>query len=262
MGSEFAYKIGDTVGLYKINKSLPKRPILCYSVLVMKKPVFSLYFVLILSLFVVATPAFADDSQTVASVGASTSVEIAPAILPTNPFYFAKEITREVRRFFTFGKVAKAKYELEVADEKAAELRELTKLAPGNVTGIKRALENYNENVELLKSRIEVIESTSTESESVDELLSTFAEKAAVHVQILQGIEKADGAIREEAVRSLETVDAAVIDATIKLDAPENVEARLAPVLEAKETFTEQAPVTEDQAILSTQITPLPILVR
>lgn len=222
----------------------------------MKKRAFSLYFGLIFSLFAVATPVFADDSQVATVVNTPASAEIAPAILPTNPFYFAKEITREVRRFFTFGKIAKAKYELEVADEKAAELRELTKLAPENVTGIKRALENYNQNVELLKSRIEVIETRSTESSSVDELLSTFAEKAAMHVQILSDIEKTD-AIREDAVRSLETVDAAVVNATIKLDAPENVDNRLMPVLEAKETITAQTPVTEGEATLSAQITPL-----
>ena len=65
-------------------------------------------------------------------------------LLPSNPFYFLKEWGRGVRKFFIANAVRKAELELEIVNEKAAELEKLAAIAPNNKTGIAGALNNYS----------------------------------------------------------------------------------------------------------------------
>jgi CHASE3 domain sensor protein len=86
----------------------------------------------------------------------SESVEVADedaGILPTSPWYFLKEWRRGFVKFFKFSAEAKAEYELEIADEKALELRAVEQKDPNDEEAIVAALNNYVEAKELLEAR-------------------------------------------------------------------------------------------------------------
>src|SRR3989338_8115513 len=92
-------------------------------------------------------------NSAVAHEGESTVEEITtadlgvenPGLLPTNPFYFFKEWGRGIKMFFTFNKVSKAGYELEITNQKAAELKKVQEVEPNDIEALNKALDNYNE---------------------------------------------------------------------------------------------------------------------
>ena len=67
-----------------------------------------------------------------------------PGLLPSNPFYFFKQWSRDLKRTFTFSTLKKVELELEILDEKAAELGKLLELSPENSAVIDEAVLNYN----------------------------------------------------------------------------------------------------------------------
>ena len=184
--------------------------------------------------FAVVTFARADDTAVSASaqtsVQASADARDVPVILPTNPFYFAKEFARGVRLFFTFGKVKKAEYQLEVADQKALEVKEVEKLNPENTTAISKALENYQSNVADLKVRIESIQATATDP-NVSKLLDNLTDQAIRHAELFDNL-KTNDSIKASVQEAESTVDATVT-AAARLDTPEAAQARIQKVIEA-----------------------------
>lgn len=190
-----------------------------------------------------ATPARA---ETQAQASAQVSVaEEAPVILPTNPFYFTKELVRDVRRFFTFGKVNKAAYELKVADEKALEVRELEKISPKDSAALNKAIQNYNDDIARLKVRLESISETSADAR-VDKLLDTLAGQTLRHVELL-GELKDNTAITQSLEEAESSVRDTVTSAAIRLDTPEKIEVRLEKALEAQQT---ESAIEQTKAIL------------
>ena len=93
-----------------------------------------------------------------------------PGLLPTNPFYFLKEWRRSIRSLFAFNLVSKAELELLAVNQKAAELKQVQQNLPDDERGVNRALENYQESQERLKSRLETLKETS-QNPQIDKLL-------------------------------------------------------------------------------------------
>ncbi len=225
----------------------------------MKKVSHFLYFSLIL-LLISAFYGVSEVQAQTTQANTAIAIEEKPAILPTNPFYFAKELVRDVRRLFTFGKVNKAEYELQIVDEKALELAETEKLNPKNTTAIKKALENYNENISLLKTRINLIAETS-ENPNVDKLLDTFTKQSVRHAEILEDVADNEAA-RDAATLAEESVASVLIDASVKLDSPEKSEARLMQAIELKEEATAQDLEAKTDATIAVPITISPEGIR
>jgi len=112
-----------------------------------------------------------------------------PGLLPTNPFYFLKEFTRGVRRVFTFNSVKKTELELQIANQKAAELKKVQEARPDDAEAITEALENYQEAQTRLSSRLELLKETS-QNPNIDRLLSDLTERTVKHANIIDGISK------------------------------------------------------------------------
>ena len=109
--------------------------------------------------------------------------------LPTSRWYFFKEWGRGIRRVFTFNAVAKAELELKIANEKAAEVAKVKELNPDDESGIAKALENYKQNQERLKTRLENLKETS-QNPNVDRLLENLAESTVKHEKLFTEISK------------------------------------------------------------------------
>lgn len=110
-----------------------------------------------------------------------------PGILPTNPFYFLKEWRRGISRFFTTNPIAKAGLELNVLNEKAAEVLKVKETLPDNLQAIKNAIENYQKAQQRLKLRLESLKEP-PRNPNVDKLLRQLAEKVAKHEKLFDSI--------------------------------------------------------------------------
>lgn len=75
-------------------------------------------------------------------------------LLPTNPFYFIKELGRGVKRALALGSVQKAELELKILNEKGAELKKIEQLTPKNTAAILTALENYLSGVRMADQQL------------------------------------------------------------------------------------------------------------
>lgn len=112
-----------------------------------------------------------------------------PNLLPTNPFYFLKEWQRGVQRLFTFNAVKKLNLELEIADQKAAEVKKIQEIAPENIKAVNKALGNYREAQNRLKEKFERLEETS-QNPQVDKLLEKLTDRTVKHEKLIDEVVK------------------------------------------------------------------------
>ncbi len=133
-----------------------------------------------------------------------------PGILPTNPFYFIKELGRATKLFFIFDPFSKAEYELTVAGERAAEIKRVIDLEPSNTKAIEKALNNYNSNVSRLSARLESLKQTSN-NPNVDKLLQQLADRVSRHRRLFEGLKDKSAVIRDK----LESVGNKILDEAV-----------------------------------------------
>ncbi len=108
-------------------------------------------------------------------------------LLPSNPFYFLKELRRDMRKILAFKEIRKLELEIETANEKAAELRKMEEITPDNHEALADAIENYNGQLGVLLSRVEQIKETSQNPE-LDRLLNTMIVNTLRHYAVLNAI--------------------------------------------------------------------------
>jgi len=144
--------------------------------------------------FLFAGVAFAQDDQEAEEIVESETTTISdlgvedPGLLPTSPFYFFKEIRRGLQRVFTFNAVKKTELELRFTNEKAAELKKVEEIHPGDDSALRRALENYENAQDRLKRKFERLEETS-ENPNVDRLLEQLADRVVKHEKLFEELE-------------------------------------------------------------------------
>ena len=178
-------------------------------------------------------------SSTSANVEAGVSVEIEnPGILPTNVFYFVKELGRGTKRFFTFGTLAKAEYELKVADAKARELEKVDELGAGSKKGIEKAVANYEENITRLNARLGSLKADAN-NKNIDELLSAVAEKAIRHQQLFEEIKAKHEESKDKIESAQGGVDAVFLKIPGRFDSAEKFRERVGQAIERDDNAPE-----------------------
>jgi len=108
-----------------------------------------------------------------------------PTILPDSPFYFLKNISREIQSIFTFDQVKKAELRERFTNEKLIELKKVAEKTE-NVEVIKKATENYRKEAAKFKEVVENIEKTAEESEDVSNFLDKFIQQQTLQQTVLQ----------------------------------------------------------------------------
>lgn len=153
-------------------------------------------------------------------------------ILPTSPFYFFKEIGRNLQSLMTFNPVAKAELELKFANEKAAEAKQVLETKPNNTQAIQKALENYQNTQTKLRQKIEKLSETS-QNPKIDTLLNNLADKVVKHEKIFDEIalkfKEKEGV--SEAVQNAMTESQNIMGEAAKKDDPTKFSSRLERVL-------------------------------
>lgn len=111
-----------------------------------------------------------------------------PNVLPDNPFYFLKEWGRNIQSFFTFNLVKKAELKEKFASEKLIEVKKLIEKEKEPEV-IKKGLENYQKEIERIKTAGDKIKVKAEESPEVSSFLDKFTKHQTLHYRILQKLE-------------------------------------------------------------------------
>ena len=109
-----------------------------------------------------------------------------PALLPTSPLYFLKDVGREVQMLLTFDPIKKAELRLEFANQKLAEANKVSENEPNNEQAVNKALENYKKETERLTGYAATLKKGSANNEA---LLNKVTESNFVQQAVLEKIE-------------------------------------------------------------------------
>ncbi|MDP3947701.1 MAG: DUF5667 domain-containing protein [bacterium] len=182
-----------------------------------------------------STPLTTGGSTLPTTSGGVTTAELGverPGLLPSNPFYFFKEWGRGIRRAFIVNPVKKAEYELQVATEKAAELKRLEEVK-SDARAIARAAENYAENMKRLTARLKALPETS-ENPNVDKFLDSLILRTLVHQQLLGELKAKYGEVKDNIEEVQKTVDEVLREVPRKIDSALKFTDRLKEAIEAR----------------------------
>lgn len=149
----------------------------------MKKIIFFVSLLAIASLITIL-PVNAQEAASSVDLGVEN-----PGMLPTSPFYFLKEWSRGINKFFTFNPVKKAELELDEINQRAAEIKKMEEITPQNIEAINKASSNYQKNAEQLKNRLEALKETS-QNPNIDKLLDKLIDRSLKHQELFDGLEK------------------------------------------------------------------------
>lgn len=158
-----------------------------------------------------------------------------PGLLPTNPFYFIKEWGRGIKMVFTFNPVSKAQYELNIANQKAAELKKVEQLNPDNNQAIQKALDNYNGNLSSLKDRLNNIEQNS-DNPAVSNLLTQFTDKVVKQQDLVDQLKTKNPELGQKLDEVQNNINDSIKTVIDKLDTPNNLKERIQKLIQAQPT--------------------------
>ena len=148
-----------------------------------------------------------------------------PGILPTSKFYFLKNFVRGIKRATTFNPERRAELELNIVNEKAAELKKVSE-NNADTKGIEKAVANYKENAERLKSRFEALKATS-KNPNIDKLLDKLADRTLKHEKLFEELKKKHAVIKDRIDNAKEIFRKTSTDAGERLEAKEKFKERL-----------------------------------
>ncbi len=111
-----------------------------------------------------------------------------PRLLPDSPFYFLKNWARGIRSFFAFNPLSKAELKMRFANEKLMEVKKLIE-RKRNPEIIRKAAENYQKEIERIRSEAEKIREKARENPRVEEFLDKFIHQQTLHQKLLQRLE-------------------------------------------------------------------------
>jgi DNA repair exonuclease SbcCD ATPase subunit len=111
-----------------------------------------------------------------------------PNLLPDNPLYFLKNWARGIQQVLTFNPVKKAELRMKFANEKLMEVKK-TAQKTQDPEKIKKAAENYQQEIEKIKNQVEKIKETAKENPQVESFLDKFIHQQTLHEKLLQKLE-------------------------------------------------------------------------
>jgi len=111
-----------------------------------------------------------------------------PKLLPDNPFYFLKNWARGIQNVLTFNPIRKAELRMKFANEKLMEVKKIVQKTQ-DPEKIKKAAENYQQEVEKIKNQVEKIKEKAKENPQVESFLDKFIHQQTLHQKLLQKLE-------------------------------------------------------------------------
>ena len=149
-----------------------------------------------------------------------------PGLLASNPFYFVKNFRRSTLRTFTFNQLKKADFELDVLNEKAAEIKLLQEINPESAA-LENALADYRFTLETLQAALDNIRDSGA-NPPLDRLLDKLTDRALKHLRFFDELKGRFDLTGKERVDSLQEKFGEVLTDTLeRLDNEEKLTLRL-----------------------------------
>lgn len=177
----------------------------------MKKLVFIVCAVMVAATIHVSFAVAQDDGGSVLVLSPADFGISKVGILPTSSLYFFKEIQRNIQRVFAFSAASRAKLEMKVANEKAAEILKLKEIGEAEGRAMERALKGYAKTQEQASRALEKVKS-GKEGAVREAILERAAEQSEKHSEFLRELARTlrdDGKTKENILRAKEAVRAA-----------------------------------------------------
>ncbi|MDO8466932.1 MAG: hypothetical protein Q7S83_02200 [bacterium] len=163
-------------------------------------------------------------------------------LLPSNPFYFLKEWGRGFRKLLSASASNRAQLELNVLNEKAAELKKLEEIATGNLFAIDRALDSYLDSLSRLMENLEAIKDE-LGSSKLSAISEDLISQGLRHFRLLEDLSNKysnEKASLEKIEKAVDSLAAALAQAPIRLVNPRDFKAQfLLEVQELNDPFRE-----------------------
>lgn len=157
-----------------------------------------------------------------------------PGILQTNPFYFMKTFRRSTLRAFKLNAVPRVEFELNVLNEKAAELKRLEEIIPENGEALIKASTAYLESLDRLQPILMGMEAGSEDSE-VDLLVSKLTDLGIKHIKLFDQLKSGnDLRTRVRLVFLQDRVSEVLAAALSKFDTMEKSRRRISVTIESQ----------------------------
>lgn len=152
-----------------------------------------------------------------------------PKILPGNPFYFFKNISRGIQSAFTFNPVAEAELRLKFANEKLMELKKLAKIKP---EAVPEALENYKAEIDRMEEAVGEIKTGDIRKKTQD-FTDQFIDNNLKHQKLFGKLEKElPSEIYENIEKTKEENTTKFADIGLKLASPEVLQEKIIAAIE------------------------------
>jgi len=185
----------------------------------MKKAIF---FLAVLSLFIGFSAFAAEPTTTAEDLNVAS-----PTVLPTSPFYFLKELGRNVQMFLTFAPIDKAELKLKFANEKLAEAEKVSETGDTNQTN--NALDNYEKEIEKVNQYVGNLTKDNPDSEA---LLTKIAENSINHQEVLNKIAEKKTEVQQKVDQVKDKTVENLTAGTYNLASPEKVKQVMNKVVE------------------------------
>lgn len=157
-----------------------------------------------------------------ASLGAQSG------LLPSNPFYFAKEWRRDFRKFLTFDAVKRSAADLQTASEKMAELKGLAETNLGTPERVDAVLYEYKNLMDQIAGRIGSVGG----DENGNRFLADGIRKIVLHEQLIRELVAERTPALRDTLASLQNTEEVIL--TRALRSPETARSALEDAMRAQ----------------------------
>lgn len=174
------------------------------------------------------------------SVLANDPVIENPGLLPTNPFYFLKRVRRLTQRAITLNAVKRAELEVDILNQKAAELKRLMEIVGEDDEAVLAAIKLYEESLGRLQSYLSAVKETSETPQSAA-LLNKLLETGFKHFRIFSELETDKEVLTAERLERLQLKFAEILNSVFgRLDTEEGLKGRLEKIIaKQKDNFSD-----------------------
>lgn len=108
-------------------------------------------------------------------------------LLPSNPFYFVKKWTRSIQRAFTTDVFAKIKFDWNVTNERAGELKKMAEVLPVKRVAILAAVDNYQTSLRYFSGQVGGLREIGSDA-ARDEFLDLLFDRMLKHTVLLEDL--------------------------------------------------------------------------
>lgn len=198
------------------------------------KNINKLFLILALGMLLSAGPVLAQENVVRIIKGQEVTIQDLgvsdPGMLPGNPFYFLKEWGREVKTSLPYSSVKKAVVQLQIVNERAAEIKKLADLLPATNKAFVKSMDSYQKSIDVLNERIDSLKEFSSAETTV--FLNQLADSIMKQIKLFSEIKDQVGDKNKAKLSELqEKITQIMADVSVKMETPSDFKCLMEQVI-------------------------------